>query len=309
MALNLAQAVRDNIERLGVKEAAKFYGVSAGTVSNWFTGKTSPSIAAVELTLEDIIPSSDKEDDNLSIWEGRKVAVLQPVYRTFNAETHFTLFANYAKYGPEKIALLPPQKGTLIHEARSILIHKAMKTDAETFIMPDDDMIIPFGEAAYFNARYGCNLPKSSAGLVGISRLMAHGKDKGIVGALYFGRHSKGKAQCALGFESPIENGNLRAHTRHGLAQTNWVGTGFIKIERWVIEKMKAEIDAGKWPECVPSRPDSHYGYFAPIKVGVGEDVSFGRRAAQIGIASYVDCDLECLHNGERNYGSHNTAD
>jgi hypothetical protein len=308
MSLNLKKCVLDKIALLGTVEAARFYGVSVGTISNWATGKTSPPISAVEATVDNI-PSIEEKSEPLTMWAGRKVAILQPAYRTMNPDTHFTMFACYAKYGVERIALLPPEKRTVIHEARNILIHKAMKTDAETFIMNDDDMIVPFGEAAYFNYKYGVNLPASSAGLNAISRIMSHGKEHGIIGALYFGRHAKGKAQCSGGFENQSLNAELRLHSRRGLMRQGWVGTGFIKIERWVIEKMKAEIDAGKFPECKPINLDAPYGYFSPLRVGVGEDVSFGRRCESIGIASYLDCDLECLHAGERNYCSSTTSD
>lgn len=309
MALNLKKIVRDKIHEIGVEEAAKLYNVSSGTVSNWATGKTSPSIDAVEATLESLPVVENTAPEKLTMWEGRKVAILQPVYRSFNPDTHFTLFANYVKYGPEKIALIPPLKRTTIWEARSILIDKAMKTDAQTFIMVDDDMILPFGEALYFNQHYKAKLPPASAGVNAISRIMSHGSDKGIVGCLYFGRHAKGKAQCAHGFESAHGNAELRNHSRQGLVKTGWVGTGFIKIERWVIDKMKAEIDAGKFPDCKPLDASRHYGYFTPLRVGVGEDVSFGRRAEDIGIASYVDATLECLHVGETNFYSGNTSD
>jgi hypothetical protein len=311
MAINLAEAVRSKIKELGVAEASRFYGVSTGTISNWLNKNTSPSIAAVEATL-DALPVKEEAvheaEPNLTMWEGRKVAILLPVYREFHADTHFTLFANYIKYGPSKIALLPPQKRTVIHEGRNHLIHRAMKTDAESFIMCDSDMVLPFGEGGFFNQNWGAKIPLRCGNHNSISRIMAHGKEAGIVGALYFGRHRKGSAQCSIGFEQPEKNAMLRRHEQHGLIRTGWVGTGFIKIERWVIEKLKSEIDSGKFPDALPITPDRPYGYFSPIRVGVGEDVSFGRRAEEVGIASYVDADLECLHMGDEAFGSHNTA-
>lgn len=242
------------------------------------------------------------------MWEGRKVMMLLPVYRTFCADTHFTLFANYAKYGPEKLSM-EIIKRTVIHEARNMLIDKFMKTDAETAIMVDDDMILPCGNADLFNGRYGAGVPVRSAGFNAISRLMSHGKDKGIVGALYFGRHDIGQAQCEQGFgkTQEAENDKFRKFGYKDLIATGWVGTGFIKIERWVIEKMKAEIDSGKWEEAKPAYAGSWYGYFSPLGTRIGEDVSFGRRAKEIGIQSYVDTSLIALHNGERNYGPANT--
>ncbi len=192
-----------------------------------------------------------------------------------------------------------------------MLVDKAYKTmpDAEYYIMPDDDMIFPYGYAANFNQDYGSRLPDSSAGLNAISRIMSHGPEKGIVGALYFGRHAKGRAQCDLGFKSDAENKNLREGKYSGLVPMLWVGTGFIRIARWVIKEMRDAIDQGQWPECKPANESRWYGYFQPLRVGVGEDVSFCTRAKAIGIQSYLDSTLVCLHNGECNFGPNNVKD
>src|SRR5687767_11161044 len=116
------KVVTDKIAELGVKEASKFFGVSVGTVSNWATGKTSPSIDALQLAIDEPEPVAE-DPDALFNWQGRQAMLLLPVYRTFNPDTHFTLFANYAKFGPEKIGMIM-QKRTVIHEARNILAEK-----------------------------------------------------------------------------------------------------------------------------------------------------------------------------------------
>lgn len=307
--IDLKQIVKDRIGQLGVKEASKFYGVSVGTVSNWASGKTPPSVDAVTLTLKDLDIPATPEVKDLVMWEGRQVALLMPVYRTLNPDTHFTLFANYMKYGPEKIAMPRPLKGTCIWEARNRLIDKGMNIPGvKKFIMPDDDMAFPFGYPDHFNQYYESNLPAERVGHNAISRIMSHPSDKGIIGAMYFGRHSKGRSQCEFGFLNSLhEDERLRNGYYKGLVPMGWVGTGFIRIERWVIEAMRKEIDNGRWPECKPAAADKWYGYFNPLRVGIGEDVSFCRRAAEIGIQSYLDSSLECLHFGERAYASHNT--
>jgi transcriptional regulator with XRE-family HTH domain len=315
----LRKKVVSKIEELGVKDASKFFGVSAGTVSNWATGKTSPSITALELVL-----SLDSDDDwiradartqlpreqycepELFQWTGKDAIILLPVYRTFNADTHFTLFANYAKYGPEKLGMIQ-EKRTIIHEARNILVHKALKTDAKWFIMCDDDMILPCGNAALFNERYGAGVSNESASFNAISRIMSHGEDKRIVGALYFGRSSRGKAQCCKSFADDSECEKLRAGHYKGLMPDDWVACGLIRIHRNVFEDMAKVIDSGKWPELAPVGKEGWYGFFNPMRVRMGEDVSFGRRAKEIGIQSYVDTSLILLHNGECNYGPRNT--
>ena len=307
---DLKNIVREKIKEIGVKEASKLFGVSVGTVSNWGSGKTDPSIDAVEMMLANIPSVEPVKQQEITMWDGRKVALLLPVYKTFNPDTHFTLFANYSTYGPDKIAIPRPLKGTCIWEARNRMIDSAYKTmpNVESYLMCDDDMILPFGFPDHFNAFFGSNLPQAKAGQIAFSRIMSHDQEKGIVGSLYFGRHANGRSQCEWGFYNTMtKDDELRRGEHDGLVPMVWVGTGFIRIQRWVIEKMRAEIDAGRWPECKPSDESKWYGYFTPLRVGIGEDVSFCKRAAEIGIQTYLDASLVCLHNGECNYGPDNT--
>lgn len=309
----LRDKVIAKISEVGVKKAAKIFGVSTGTVSNWSSGKTLPSIEAAEIILLDEVAEAAKPIDpqGLTMWEGRQVAILMPVYRTMNPDTHFTLFANYVSYGPSKICIPKPVKGTCIWEARNIMINQvqAMK-EVKKYIFVDDDMILPHGHVSSMNDGYGAGLPPDMAGLNAISRITSHSEDKGIIGALYFGRHAKGRAQCASGFMGTQENDRFRSFQTTGIKQEHWVGTGFMKIESWVIDRMKQAIDDGKWPECRPrpqDGPKGYYGYFNPIAVGIGEDVSFCTRAAEIGIQTWLDASLVCLHNGEMNWGPRST--
>ena len=245
----------------------------------------------------------------LTMWEGRKVMILLPSYREIHPAVHYSLFCNYARYGAEKLAM-DFQDMTMIHEARNILTQRGLQNkDVETFIMFDDDVIPPCGNPPLWKVKYSSPLPEKITSRNAISRLMSHGRDKGIVGGLYFGRNKEGKAQCHSGFGDPKANADYHQHRNDGLVPELWVATGCLKIERWVFEKMKQAIDDGKWPECKPfgNRPDQWYGFWNPQSTAVGEDASFGCRAHEIGIQSYVDAGLECLHLGYIPYGSHNT--
>lgn len=310
MSLDLRKLVTDKIEALGVKQAADFFRVSAGTVSNWSTGKTDPSLEAVQLVMPEAIDfykAPIGPEAPLVMWEGKQVYIGLPSYRAIDPDTHFSLFANYAKYGPEKIGL-EVVKQTLIHEGRNIIVDRFLKTNAKKLMMFDDDMVLPCGNPSYINGNHAAGLPVSSASLVTLSRLMSHSPDKGIVGVLYFGRHRAGRAQCASGFESDGENAKLHRHEYSGLKPENWVGTGGISIERWVFEKFRAAVDAGQWPQLKPKASDKWYGYFTPLEVGVGEDVSFGARCTKLGIQSWLDTDLECLHMGSKAWSSATTS-
>lgn len=256
-------------------------------------------------------PLEEEVDNNaeLAMWKGRKLAVLLPVYKEFCPATHFTLFANYAKYGPEKIALFQKER-TVIHEARNYLVHKALKSDAEWFQFCDNDMGLPCGSAGLINGMYGGAIPEPGASMVAISRMMSHPPAMKIVGALYFGRHRYGRAQCAMGFNQggDVESDALRGHKKYrSPIPMEWVGTGFLKIHRSVFEDYKRAIDDGEFPDCKPLKPDRPYGFFSPIQVGMGEDISFGVRCKKLGIDSFLDPVLECLHFGGTAYHSGNT--
>lgn len=309
--MDLKKLVLAKIESLGVKEASELFGVSAGTISNWSTGKTSPSIEAAQVALLDTGYEGPKAiEEKLFEWEGRKVILLIPVYRTYNPDTHFTLFANYAKYGPERIGLIQEKK-TNVYEARNIMVKKFLNdTDSPYALMCDDDMILPTGNPTIFNVRYKAGVSLEAASRIAISRIMSWPEDKKIVGALYFGRHEGGKAQCSKGFADPPSNDKFRKGSfGTGLVPVDWVGTGFMRIHRSVFEQMATEIDAGRWGDDLKplNRERGWHGFFTPNKVGVGEDVSFCFRAKAIGIQTYVDAGLVCLHAGDRLYGPNNT--
>lgn len=312
--MDFTKLVKAKINYLGVKEAADYFGVSSGTISNWSTGKTLPSIQAAQLVHEEAEalkkPEPPPAPEPIHEWQGRQVVMLMPVYRTYNPDTHFTLFANYARYGPEKIGMIQEKK-TNVYEARNIMAKKFLnETDAKYGLMCDDDMILPTGNPALFNMRYKANVSNEAASKVAISRIMSWPEDKKIVGALYFGRHEGGKAQCSKGFTAPENNDKFRKGAfGNGLVPDDWVGTGFMRIHRDVFEAMAKEIDAGRWGDDLKPlhKERGWYGFFTPNKVGVGEDVSFCLRAKAIGIQTYVDAGLLCLHAGDRLYGPHNT--
>lgn len=274
--VDLRKLVTDKIGDLGVSKAKEYFGVSAGTISNWSTGRTDPSLDAIQRVLiekeeQGVHPiPTDNIEVELANWEGKDVIVLLPLYRGFSSDTHFSLFANYAKYGPERLGMIM-EKRTVIHESRNILTHKWINnTTASWAIMADDDVVPPCGSAELFATRYGTPLNHKIYGWNGISRLMSHPSDRLVVGSLYFGRHSKGKAQCSSAFSSDNENAKFHALEYTGLKPEEWVAPGFMRIHRSAIEKLKLEIDNGRWPECKPKNEKLWYGYWTPTAVGVG---------------------------------------
>jgi hypothetical protein len=62
-----------------------------------------------------------------------------------------------------------------------------LASDKEWMLTIDDDMIVPFGNAEWYNAHTRFNFSEKFAGLNALDRLLSHGKT--LVGALYFGRY------------------------------------------------------------------------------------------------------------------------
>ncbi len=244
----------------------------------------------------------------VGLWEGRQVIIAQPCYKGIEPQAHISMLANYAKYGPTRIGYIP-KTSTLVDEARNAITHEFLKHDAPWMLPWDGDVVSPIGNPNWFNGNLNAGLPLKNASFVGIERLMSHPEDKLIVGALYFGRHEFGQAQCADGFSGNYQgfNNEMRAHSREGLIPQQWVAVGFSRIHRSVFERMKQAIDDGMFPECKPHPGNDIYGYWTKSN-SMGEDVCFGLRAAKLGIQSYLDPELECLHGeGMAFWGSRNT--
>lgn len=247
---------------------------------------------------------------------GKKVVILNATQSSFNWRTHFTLFRNYAVYGPEKISLIP-QGQTVIHEARNMLAHSGLQTDAEWFIMgPDDDLIPPCGSAQITNRYFNARLPEPLASYNAITRIMSHPPECRVVGALYFVKGNKtthsspmaGKAVCSQAFSDEKFNQALHHPTpTSGLIKQDWVAIGFCRIHRSVFEDLIKAAD-GRWPEIIPTLAGQPYGLFQPLAPNVNEDISFGRRCKAIGIQHYLDSGLVCGHaDGTTVYWPHNT--
>lgn len=211
-----------------------------------------------------------------------------------------------------------------------------LKSDLEWMLTIDDDMLVPFGNAGWFNAYLGYDLPEPFCSFNAIDRLLSHGKT--LVGALYFGRwkdgwpvYGEGKAEVAYARSAP-----------HNVCKrTRWVGTGCLLIHRSVFEDMEkrfphlargADGKGGHWfstsehhlldgvhrvyselakgamtGEKALKAFESLGGLLTEAKakssLGMGEDAQFCIRAAESGHAPHVDMGLVCGHIGHTVYG------
>jgi hypothetical protein len=154
------------------------------------------------------------------------------------------------------------------------------------------------------NELCGGGVPPQLGSLNAISRIMEHGEGIPIVGALYWGRRAKEqRPQCRDGMVAKANAINGAIGT--GLVKQEWVGTGFMRIHRSVFLAMMDHAEM--WPEIQPQYAE-RYGFFTPGKGGLSEDAAFCRRAGDIGIPSFLDTNLICLHRGEVYYGPDNVT-
>lgn len=217
-----------------------------------------------------------------------------------------------------------------------------LQSDCDYMLTIDDDMIVPFGSAQWFNAHTGFNLPEPFASLNAIDRLMDSGKT--LIGALYFGRHPKGPPVYNEGAANLAEAEYARKAPMNVVKPTKWVGTGCMLVHRQVFTDIEARFPriargadkkGGQWftssevslldqldraREALSGNLSGESAYKALTLLeaaaatarqenglGCGEDVSFCRRAAAAGHQPFLDMGLVCGHIGHCVYGPKNT--
>lgn len=219
-----------------------------------------------------------------------------------------------------------------------------LASTCEWMLMIDDDMLIPFGNAAWFNAYAGVELPEKFAGMNALDRLLSHGKS--LVGGLYFGRHAKGPPMYAEGAAIPQETDFARKAPMDLVKPTRWVATGCLLVHRSVFEAIEKRFPrlarrqdkkGGQWftssEHSVLDRIDDCREMLAagPMtgekamkayqmleqmssecrnksSLGMGEDVQFCVRAGESGHQPFVDMGLVCGHIGHCVFGPWNTS-
>lgn len=266
-----------------------------------------------------------------------KVAILLPWYKTTNPLTAFSIFSILDR---RQMAVLLNFGDAFVAHTRNKLACAFLKTDMDWSLSIDDDMVIPCGKAGWFNSHTGFNLPEEFAGMNTINRLMSHKKT--LVGALYFGRWSQGKAVYGEAFSDKKEDAFARKGPYDVLKATRWVGTGCTLIHRSVfldIEKefphlaRNADGEKGHWftssehdlrsstQSAIDMLDDAGVPLEARVSeakklllrgehqtkhnssLGMGEDVTFCIRAAQAGHQPHVDMGLVCGHMGHHVFG------
>jgi len=251
---HLRNIVKTKIAEIGDDAAADFFGVSKALIQQWRNGSKVPSIAAVEKVFEEPKPAALVERAN---WEGRKVVILQPFYKAVHPVTHFSILGLLER---DKVGALMRHNDAFIHHARNVLADQFLDTGVEWSFWADDDMIFPWGNAAWFNHFTGFNLPDRYAGKHTLNALLSH--NKSIVGATYFGRVSTGKAmyyEAMVGTPEGIaENARVHAGPLDELKPVRWCATGALLVHRQVYLDIRS-----RFANLAPAHPTETWHYFS----------------------------------------------
>lgn len=248
----LRDMVVAKVRELGAPAAAEFFGVSEQLVRQWEAGTKPVSLAAVDKVF--VPPEKGFTDAS---WEGKKVLIMLPWYKTTNPLTTFSLLAILDR---AKMGAAMEFGDALIAHARNKLLDTLVNTGVEYGFFLDDDMIVPCGNAGWFNRYTGLALPEAYAGQHVINRLME--RQKTLVSALYFQRHQNGKAvyyEALLDTpEAAEENRVARTAPSQFLKQVAWAGTGCMLVHRSVALDMRE-----KMPWIAPQASGESWHYFS----------------------------------------------
>jgi hypothetical protein len=231
------------------------------------------------------------------LFDGAQAIICMAVLYHVEPEAFESIAIAMSKFGRDKLRFMAQEK-TVVHESRNRLAHRFLETDAEYLIFIDADMVIPCGNATYFNKRCMVQLPDHIAGMNALERLLSHPSSMGIVGASYFDRQVGKQLQCSRGCGNYAEagfNDRYRRGDITGVGEVLWTATGGMRIHRRVFEAILEQKE--KFPEAIPVK-GKIFGFFTPHRVGLGEDVAMCARARMAGFKIWQDYDLRFLHKG-----------
>ncbi len=334
----LRNLVLAKIKELG-EGAPEFFGVGPVELAFWQNDGEIP-VSAVEKVFNP--ESFFKERIEEAHWAGKQVCILLPHYKSSNPVTYFSLLSMLDR---TKMAVMLNFGDAFIAHTRNTLAENFLRSSMEWSLTVDDDMVLPCGNATWFNSLTGMNLPEQFAGMHTVNRLMSHGKT--VVGALYFGRWKHGKPVYAEGASQAAEEAYARRGPHDVCKPTKWVGTGCMLIHR------KVFLDIEERFPHLARNPDGKFGHWftssehdlrqatkaaletlnddaasetsrvSKVKklleesqtrsryhssLGMGEDVTFCVRATQAGHQPHVDMGLLCGHMGNYVFGPQKTG-
>lgn len=225
-----------------------------------------------------------------------------------------------------------------VAHSRNSIADLFLSGPCEYLLTIDDDMVVPFGHAAWFKAHTRWkNYPEPFASFNALDRLLSHGKT--LIGAVYKGRYEEANFVYGEG-PQPKQREYVESGPRNEIRPTRWVGTGCMLIHRSVFEDIEkkfprlargADAKGGQWfsssehsamdlidrvrkmlSEGVMDGTKAMKAYEmleggvqearSQSTLGMGEDVQFCVRARAAGHQPYVDFGLRVGHIGHKVY-------
>lgn len=248
----LSDIVVAKVRELGYPAAAKFFDVSEALVRQWETGTKPVSLSAVDKVF--VPPQQGFEN---AAWDGKKVLLMFPWYKTTNPLTAFCLLALLDR---AKMGAAMEFGDALIAHARNKLLDTLVSTGLEYGFFLDDDMVVPCGNAGWFNRYSGMVLPETFAGVHTLNRLMSHGRT--LISGLYFQRKDGGRAVYYDALlptpEGEEENRVARTAPFELVKPVTWAGTGCLLVHRSVALDIRE-----KMPWLAPQGPGESWHYFS----------------------------------------------
>ena len=251
----LQALVISRCKALGVEEAAVFFSVSPGLVRQWMAGSKSPSLAAVELVFQ--VPEPSPLSGYDAQWAGKEIFLALPCYKTSEPRTLFSILGLWdrSKYGASV-----RYGDAYVSHTRNNLARDFLSTGLPEILWIDDDMIVPTGNAGWFNYHTGFEFEEAFAGMHTPTRLRSHGKT--IVGGLYFGRGPRARAvyyEAMLSSSAGLmEDKMAHAAPADRLRQCWWTGTGCLWHKREVF------LDIQKaFPNLAPESTHEPWHFFS----------------------------------------------
>jgi hypothetical protein len=166
---------------------------------------------------------------------------------------------------------------SIITMARNALVHEFLKSDATELLFIDADVIVTADD---------------------ILRLMAQSGGRDITAGAYPRRANDKNFFTDLYYD---ENGELEFDG--SLMRVKRVGTGFMLIQRHVIEKMVAAHPEWTYENKAKNEQMSAVFDFEIVDGQyVGEDYLFCDRATKMGFSVYIDIDISLPHVGQHEY-------
>jgi len=248
----LSDLVVSKCKELGPDKAAEFFGVGEGLVRQWIAGSKPVSLAAV-----DKVFSPASEGFAGVSWEGKKVMLMLPWYKTTHPLTAFCLLALLDR---TKMGAAMEFGDAMIAHARNRLLDTLVNSGVEHGFFLDDDMIVPCGNPGWFNRYTGLAVPEPFAGLNTLDRLVSH--KKSLVSGLYFQRKEGGRPVYLEGLmdgtAGEMEAREARTAPRDFIKETEWAGTGCLLVHRSVPLAIRE-----KMPWLAPQAPGEAWHYFS----------------------------------------------